>query len=212
MQRLTTLGEALQSGKITVELRFQALRPGDFPALAALAAMAPATVEWGAAVDTMPEADFHAMARELSGPDTMHFASSRTWFQRVKASSALDAGDSSMRAQVLSKARSLYADTAGEVKVKPLLTLPPVDDALRVCDGALRGLFGAKWVEAFGKAAGLEANAIAAGPPDLGWSPLHAHLGTVRVGWTYNGPLRISGPESGGGFLEQAQKALGLKR
>ena len=122
--------------------------------LAEIAAFNPYTMSWSNVSDYCKPSDFHTMARQCSGKDTIHFGYSMNWPSRVFGVSVLDyAAHKKEDAEFLDKIIEASNDAISRLYdmlgCKNILLTPPTEDPRNLIDYMLCSNYTSCWIDYF---------------------------------------------------------------
>ena len=117
-------------------------------------ALNPWTISWSNVCDYFKSSEFHRMARDCSGEDTLHFAYSMNWPKRVFGASVLDYDFGTREG---GEYLDLLVETANQSAQDLYRTMgfegwmhgPPVGDARNLANSTLYVAFKDNWIEYF---------------------------------------------------------------
>ena len=122
--------------------------------LADIAALNPYTMSWSNICDYLKPAEFHAMARQCSGKDTIHFGYSMNWPTRVFGTSVLDYAankkeGSTILEEVLKTSNMAIGTMYDMLGCNNLLLSPPAEDPRNLIDFGLYFFYRSSWIDYF---------------------------------------------------------------
>lgn len=139
---------------LIIDIHFKLVSLENMSVIKEISSLNPWTISWSNICDYFKPEEFHLIARQCSGKDTVHFAYSMNWPYRVFGASVLDYRFNTKKGgellDELIKGTSRGIETFYEMyDCKALFNFPPIIDARNLADFALFLRFKDLWTDYF---------------------------------------------------------------
>ena len=148
------LSKFVREKSVIIELNFKTISAENKAVVEEICALNPSSISWSNICDYMNPKKFHSLARKCSGRQTLHFAYTMNWGQRVFGSSVLDYNYSSKQGsefydQLVKTSSDAVGQLYDELNCKSILHFPPVGDSRQLANSSLLDWMKKYWVEYF---------------------------------------------------------------
>ena len=148
------LSKFVREKSVIIELNFKTISAENKAVVEEICALNPSSISWSNICDYMNPKKFHSLARKCSGRQTLHFAYSMNWGQRVFGSSVIDYDFTSTKiSEFYDQLVAATSDAVGQLydklNCKSILHFPPVGDSRVLAHCSLLVMMKNYWVEYF---------------------------------------------------------------
>ena len=148
------LSKFVREKSVIIELNFKIISAENKAAVEEISALNPTSISWSNVCDYFNPKEFHSLARKCSGRQTLHFAYSMNWPQRVFGTNVIDYEYKTKEGgEFYDQLVKITTDGVGQLyeqlKCEDLLHYPPVGDSRSIAHSSLLGWMKDFWVEYF---------------------------------------------------------------